>query len=213
MTIPEKWIDMLNKEWKIMEVFERKPWEMLTFKQVKQFSKNKSDNYVHRTLKKFVRTQVLIEKKYGNSIVYSPSHSNNSIRVLSLVSEYKAAIADLPNKLINSLINEIPTSLFSFIITGSYAENKQTKKSDLDIAVIFDNARNTKEILVPLKNIGELSVPYIHPYVFTEKQFYEMLINDEENYGKEMARKHLIVFGAEAFYKILFKAVEHGFKG
>lgn len=213
MIIPKKWIDMLNKEWKIIEVFERKPWEMLTFKQVKQFSKNKSDNYVHRTLKKFVKTQVLIEKKYGNSIVYSPHHLNNSIRVLSLVSEYKAAIADLPNKLINNLINEIPTSFFCFIITGSYAENKQTKKSDLDIAVIFDNARNMKEILVPLKNISELSVPPIHPYVFTEKQFYDMLINDEENYGKEIARKHLIVFGAESFYRILFKAVEHGFKG
>ena len=66
---------------------------------------------------------------------------------------------------------------------------------------------------MPLKNKGDLSILSVHPYIFTEDQFYEMLVNDEENYGKEVARKNIIVSGGEAFYKILFKAVEHGFKG
>ena len=37
---------MLVKEWTILEVFSRKPWEGLTFGQVKERSKNKSDNYL-----------------------------------------------------------------------------------------------------------------------------------------------------------------------
>jgi len=203
---------MLNKEWKIIEVFGRKPWEKVTFKQVKQLSKNKSDNYVHGVLKKFSKMGVLSAEKYGNSIVYSLAHSQAAVRIVSFISEHKSSLLNLPHELINELMKVIPTSYFTFIITGSYAEQKQTRKSDLDVVVICDNFRNTKEILVPIKNKGDLSVPRVHPYVFTEAQFYEMLINDEENFGKEAARKHLIVFGGESFYRILFKAIGHGFK-
>lgn len=204
---------MLDKKWKILEVFEKKPWQKLTFKQVKCISKNKSDNYVHGVLKKLVKYKILATEKYGNSIIYSLDHSPDAVKTISFLSEYKSRMAKLPHDLILDLMNEIPTSFFSFIITGSYAENKQTKKSDLDIAVICDNSRSPKEILVPLKNKGDLSILSVHPYIFTEDQFYEMLVNDEENYGKEVARKNIIVSGGEAFYKILFKAVEHGFKG
>lgn len=204
---------MLTKEWKIIEVFERKPWEKYTFKQVKKISKNKSDNYVHSVLKKFTKLGVLSADKYGNSIVYSLAHSLNAIKIISFISEYKGSLLRIPHKLIKELMEVIPTSFFSCIITGSYAEQKQTKESDIDIVILCDNSKNLKEILVPLKNKGELSMPHVHPYVFTEGQFYEMLINKEENYGKEVARKHIIVCGAESFYRILFQAVERGFKG
>jgi hypothetical protein len=40
-----------------------------------------------------------------------------------------------------------------------------------------------------------------------------MLINDEFNYGKELARKHILYYGAEQYYKILFWAMKNGFKG
>ncbi len=56
-------------------------------------------------------------------------------------------------------------------------------------------------------------IPKAHPYVFTEEQFYEMLVNKEENYGKEIARNHMIVSGAQSFYRILFRAIKNGFNG
>ncbi|MCD6557604.1 MAG: nucleotidyltransferase domain-containing protein [Candidatus Aenigmarchaeota archaeon] len=205
---------MFVKEWTILEVFSRKPWEGLTFGQVKERSKNKSDNYVFSTLKKYVRLGVLKEKKYGNVIVYSLAHNEISVRIMSFVSEYKTQKMEyLPHKNIEKLMRGIPTSFFTFIITGSYAEKKQTKKSDLDVVLICDNGSNIKKILLSLKDEGELMIPRAHPYVFTEGQFFQMLVNSEENYGKEIARKHLIVSGAESFYRILFRAIDNGFKG
>ena len=32
-------------------------------------------------------------------------------------------------------------------------------------------------------------------------------------FEKELARKHIIYYGAEAYYKILFEAMKSGFKG
>jgi len=46
-----------------------------------------------------------------------------------------------------------------------------------------------------------------------EKEFYEMLINKEENYGKEIARNNLIITGGKEYYAILQEAIEHGFRG
>ena len=60
---------------------------------------------------------------------------------------------------------------------------------------------------------SELMTPEAHPYVFTQSQFYEMLINKEENYGKEIARNNLIVTGGKQYYKILMEAIENGFDG
>ena len=55
--------------------------------------------------------------------------------------------------------------------------------------------------------------PEFHPYVFTQSQFYEMLINKEENYGKEIARNNLIIIGGNQYYAILMEAIENGFSG
>jgi predicted nucleotidyltransferase len=209
--IPIKWIYMFTKEINVAEVFERTPWESLTFSQIKQISKIKSDNYVFNTLKKLVLQKVLSEKRYGKTVVYSVAKTIEAIKILSLVSEYKSENKNIPNA--KELINLINTAFFTFLITGSYAVGKQTKESDLDVAVICDDERNKKEILVPIMNKGELLNPKIHIFVFTQKEFYGMLVNKEENYGKEIARKHLIMIGAQSYYKILFEAINNGFKG
>jgi hypothetical protein len=60
---------------------------------------------------------------------------------------------------------------------------------------------------------GQLMAPEVHGLVFTESEFYGMLVNEEFNIGKETARKHNILRGAEPYYNILFKAMKNGFKG
>ena len=54
-------------------------------------------------------------------------------------------------------------------------------------------------------------IPKMHPYVFSKKDFLEMLTNKEFNYGKEIAKKHLIVYGAEFYFKILREAIKYGY--
>ena len=82
----------------------------------------------------------------------------------------------------------------------------------MDVAIIIPASESKKSYEIALKE-GELMIPEVHGFVFTQEEFYLMLINKEYNYGKEIARKHMIICGAESYYKILFEAMRNGFKG
>ena len=109
-------------------------------------------------------------------------------------------------------MSAIKTPFFIFLVTGSYANKKHTSKSDLDIVVIIDDPLDKRKINANL-NKGELMIPSVHSYVFTVSEFFEMLTNKEENYGKEITRNKMIIYGAYPYYKILKEAIEYGFKG
>ena len=205
---------MLTKEHKIIEVFIEEPWKSLTFNQVKKLSKNKSDSYVHKALKQFVKEGTLKQQKVGNNIIYSINDSIFALNTIGFISEYKAnKAAYLPYKNIQKIINKIKTSFYALIITGSYAKKQQKTTSDIDIVIICDDRQNPNVILSQIKLESELMAPEAHPYVFTQSQFYEMLINKEENYGKETARNNLIITGAKQYYEILMEAIKNGFNG
>jgi len=205
---------MLTKGYTILETFIRETWKSFTFKQVKKLSKNKSDNYVHKTLKRFVKENILREQKVGNNILYSISNSINSLNTIGFITEYKSNTSKhLPHKNIQKIIDKIKTSFYSLIITGSYAKKKQQATSDIDIVIICDDNQKPNAILSQIKFESELMTPEVHPYVFTQSQFYEMLINKEENYGKEIARNNLIITGGKQYYSILMEAIENGFNG
>jgi hypothetical protein len=40
-----------------------------------------------------------------------------------------------------------------------------------------------------------------------------MLTNEEYNYGKEIAKKDILWYGTESYYKIILKSLKNGFKG
>ncbi|MFH0701183.1 MAG: nucleotidyltransferase domain-containing protein [Candidatus Woesearchaeota archaeon] len=205
---------MINKEYLILEPFTREPWKALTFKEVKKLSSNNSDNYVHTTLKRLVKEEVLREQKVGNNIIYSLCKNIFALNTLGFIVEFKANKAKyLPHKNIQKLLDKIKTSYYTFIITGSYAKNKQKETSDVDVVIICDNKQPPNVVLSQIKLESELMVPEFHPYVFTQAEFYEMLINKEENYGKEIARNNLIITGGKEYYAILLEGIEHGFHG
>jgi len=204
---------MLTKEYTILEPFIHKPWQSLTFKEVKSLSHNRSDNYVHTTLKRLVKKQILKEQKIGNNLIYSINNTIFTLNLLGFITEYKAQQSKhLPHKNIQKIIHKIKTSFYICIITGSYAKHKQKETSDLDLVIICDNIQSSQSILAQIKLESELMHPEIHPYIFTQAQFYEMLINKEENYGKEIAKNNLIITGGKEYYNIIFEAIEHGFQ-
>lgn len=212
MIIPLNW-KMINKEQTLLEPFVKTPWKSFTFKEIKQLSKNKSDNYVHSNLKRFVKQDLLIVQKIGNVLAYSLSNSITAINTIGFLAEHKANESHLPHKDIQKLINKIKTDFFILIVTGSYAKNKQKENSDLDVVIICDDERNPDSILSQIKLESELMIPEIHPYVFTKEQFYKMLTTNEENYGKEIVRNNLIITGGREYYSIVREAIKHGFDG
>ncbi len=205
---------MITKEYTVLEPFTKELWKGLTFKQVKALSQNKSDNYVHQILKKSVKNGLLVEKRIGNVILYMIAENVFALNTMGYISEYKANQAEyLPHKNIQRLISKIKTPFYSFLITGSYARKKHKESSDLDVVIICDDALKPNTVLSQIKQEAELMIPEVHPYVFTRSEFRQMLLSEEENYGKEIVRNNLLITGAKSFYSIVQEAIKNGFAG
>lgn len=204
---------MLKKEYELLIPFIREPWKKRTFREIKKLCKKTSESYVYNALKRYVKEKLLSEEKAGNVILYSLNLSNAKAQVYAgFVAEHIAwKTKHLPFDLIKKVIEKVPTPYFTFIITGSYARNKQKDTSDVDIVVIVDDKVETKLIHAQINLTCELSIPHGHPYVFKKSEFLEMLLNNEANYGKEISKNNLILYGGTEYYNIICEAIKNGF--
>ena len=97
------------------------------------------------------------------------------------------------------------------LITGSYAKNKESSKSDVDLVIITkDNAFNKQKLL---ENMTSLMLPKIHVNVITQKNFIDMLLDKNSNFGKEVFKNRLIYRNASRYYQLIKEARENGFRG
>ncbi|MBU4245721.1 MAG: nucleotidyltransferase domain-containing protein [Nanoarchaeota archaeon] len=204
----------MKKESKLLRIFVREPWKAFTITEINRTYKTKSHHYIPEAMKKFSKTGILKEETRGNTNLYSLNYETDEhIGYLAFIeAAIKEDRADIPLKNIKQVTDGIKSPFYALLVGGSYAEGTQKPASDIDIAIIIPDCEEKKSFETALRR-GELILPEIHGLVFTQTEFYEMLINKEYNYGKEIAKKHVIVCGAEAYYKILFEAMRYGFKG
>jgi predicted nucleotidyltransferase len=208
MEVPTK------EEWKILELYRQNILEGYTIPEIMRKLGKNSYSWAFNSVKKLKGAGILKSKRTGHSdSYYLDLNSSVSTSHLSFIEESMAQSAKLPQRNINDLLREIPLAYFSFIITGSYANEQATKKSDLDVVIIIENGLDTKKILNVIRNKGSLMVPEVHPYVFTRDEFLDMLLSKEENYGKMIFRNKMVIFGAQNYYLILREAIENGFHG
>lgn len=201
---------MINKSSEVLYLFAKEPWKKFTFKEIKKLSKCKSESYVYGVLKNFVKLNVLQQENVGNVIQYFASTSQNAIYYLSIVLEQKALKEKhLPFEEINKLQSLIPIKYYTLIITGSYANKKQTIKSDLDVVIICE--ADIKKVYSELRHFCEISIPKIHLYIFSPEEFKDMLFDKQANYGKEIVKNNLTITGANGYYRIIMEAVKNGF--
>lgn len=201
----------LKKEVELLIPFLKEPWKDFTLTEIKTTTKNKSHHYVYEALEKFSKT-ILKKEKKGNTNIYKIDENAKDLDHFILAETVlKQKNKQIPYKVMQQIEQKIKTSFYTLLITGSYANNKQTKNSDLDIAIIIPEI-NKKPFEIALKE-GDLTIPEVHGFVFTEEEFYQMLINKEFNYGKECVKNHIIVHGICSYYKILLRSLQNGFKG
>lgn len=105
------------------------------------------------------------------------------------------------NPQLNILRKELPKGDYVCVLFGSRAEEKQRKKSDIDICII--NKEGSKN--VKFAKFELLFKVDINPIYLTKKEFKAMLKEKEHNLAKEIVKKHIILYGEEYFWNILFK--------
>lgn len=182
----------------ILGVFKRDLFTSSTFKQIKEGSKQKSNNIVQIALTQF-KTEDLVETKIiGDVIAYSLNLNNNLTgSYLNLINDIEIQKRKFPKEILAEVQKKITkqTNFFILIVFGSYARNKATEKSDLDIAVIVESEQTKKEITPLLETVKRREIKLIDYHIFTRNEFLEMLRAETENVGKQIYKNSFIYYG------------------
>ncbi|MFH0978943.1 MAG: nucleotidyltransferase domain-containing protein [Candidatus Woesearchaeota archaeon] len=203
----------VKKDLLLLSHFLKDPSRAFTISQIKALSRNNSHHYVFSALKRFCSLGLLFESKFGQTNTYTLDFRNlNHLPVFAFVESLVAESKNnIPFRNIEKISEKMGKSFYCLLVYGSYAEQKESKTSDLDIAFIVPDSDVKKQYEIALR-AGTLMQPEVHGFVFSEDEFYQMLVNDEFNVGKEIIRNHVILYGGEQYYRLLFKALKHGFK-
>ncbi len=204
---------LTNSQLKIFEPLTRNMLKEYSIKEIKEGCSEKSNNAIALALEKFKEENIVKERRVGRSLLYTLNVDNDLVfNYIQWINTKK-----LPKSVLRAIERikedvEKHTSFFSVVVFGSYATGKQTKDSDLDVAVFIEEENKRKVIESAIKS-SELKTPLqIHGHVISKEEFLEMLKVDEENLGKQIARKHLSIYNSNIFYSLLKKGVKNGFR-
>ena len=140
----------------------------------------------------------LINKK-GNIKLVSLNLKDNITKNYLIIAERKETESFIKkHPQFKVLKKEIPKGDYSLILFGSRAEGEQREKSDIDLCIINkDNIQFSGfELLFKLE---------INPIYLKEKEFQDMLKEEEQNLAKEIIKKHIILHGEEHYWNLIWK--------
>ena len=101
-------------------------------------------------------------------------------------------------------LRELDEDSFVFIIFGSAVN--ETKPRDIDVLLIVDSEEKVEPAERALRRTGSLTTLNLDIHVISQKSVYEMLGKRDQNNLINMAlNRHLIIYGAETFYRMLAK--------
>lgn len=204
-----------EEEMKIIGIYRNNPFREFTLQEIMKKLGKKSYYWAHNAVKKLQKEGIITIRKAGRTMLCS--FNFNSLKALANIAyaEQTAAYSSIPKLLAEKITASLSrcTPFFIFMAGGSYAAGTAKKSSDIDMAVIVENEEIKKLIRPYLKDAIELSDIKIDEHIFTRNEFREMLIRQEENLGKELARKHAIAYGADSYYSIIKEAHKNGFQG
>lgn len=169
--------------------------------------------YTNRETNKLIKEGILNKKTVGNAHLCSLNLKNDS--TLSLIYEYEVNKKSefykrhkvLKTYFLDFFKDAKKYSIHSFIIFGSYAAGKETKKSDLDVLIIIENKKQSDNMHKLVNMAFKISDVEINPIIAGRKDFVEMLTNKSKlNVGKEALKNHIILYGIERFWEIVLES-------
>ena len=168
---------------------------------IRQLSKESKVPYTttHRLIKN--NKDIFIINKKGNIKLCSMNLKDNITKNYLILSERKAANSFIQKQQrFKILKTDLPAGDYSLILFGSRAEDKNREKSDVDLCIINkDGKKNINfsgfELLFKLE---------INPIYLSNKEFKLMLKEEEQNLAKEIIKKHIILYGEEYFWNLIW---------
>lgn len=194
----------LNKStFGVLQLFTGRITESFTLREVARMLKMHV-SLVHRVIKPLIHDKIILRDKYKHlTLNYKAKHE-----ILAFV-EYLKRDELLSRKkykdieaFAEEVVNKIKEDNFILVLFGSTVESD--KPRDIDILLIVDNINKVE---FHEKFIHNLASNYNLPFeerVISFESVYEMLAKrDEMNIINEILNKHIILYGAETFYRLI----------
>lgn len=186
----------------IMKVFASKITVKFSIRQISELLK-KPYPLVHRSIKALVDNKIVSKDEKGFlSLNYKENHSDaaymESLRKENFL---------LKNKTIalfaKDALSELKADFFIFLIFGSSAAGKKTSR-DIDILLIVPDKNYVNELDKTVNRIASNFTIIFDCNVISAESAREMLSKrDEANVMNETLNNHIIIFGAENYYRLL----------
>ena len=193
---------------KIINIFRKNIFLSKTIREISIIIEKDYPN-VFNAIKELSDQKIIKIKKVGKANLCELSLSKEAVSFISYLDEQEAIIKKIPDiyKILEfkDFLDDI------VLITGSYAKNKETKNSDIDLVIITGENVFKKQKL--LENLTSLFMPKYHIIVISYKDFINMLLNKEQSFGKEIFNNRLLFRGVERYYELIKEAIENGFRG
>ncbi len=187
----------------VLELLSSKPTRKFTIREISRLIK-KDLKIVHTSVQRLLQEKFLLKDEqhhlhlnYQNNLADLAYIEN--IRKEKLFHKYPTI------KIVaTDFLKKTKDSFFVLLVFGSYAEGNPRKDSDVDVLAILPEEDKNNAFERQLNSVLSLSLPKCHLHVISQASFKEMITKrDEINIINEALNKHIIIFGAESYYKLL----------
>ena len=196
---------MLTKtQSKIMEIFVSKINEKFSIKQISEIVK-KAYPLVHRSIKNLIDNQFIIKDKQK---FLSLNYKENRLE-LAYIESLRTKEFLKKNKTIALFIKDVLEMIrgdyFTFLIFGSCVSKQ--KPRDIDILFILEDKNKIGSLEKIFHNIASNFSLKFDINIISVESVYEMLFKrDQVNIINETLNNHILIFGAENYYRLLKNA-------
>lgn len=169
---------------------------------IREIAKNIPADYriSHTAIQRLVSKGVISCEVIGKSKLCTLDRSYYGIEIYEAENERRDELLKIKNikQLYREISEKIETTLFIFLIFGSYANGKQRANSDIDIMII-SNEKALEEKILRILSLLPLKT---HALVFSEEEFIRMKDSKTPNVVKEAINNNIILYNIEGYYKL-----------
>jgi len=200
-----------SKKIELLKIWKNNLFSVFSISEIMKKTNKKTKTWIFNSLNELSKKKLIQIQQKGNINLYSLNLKNpileNTLQYIDLQDINPQLL-----QIMEEIIENVPIKTYCLLVFGSYAENKQTKDSDMDICFLIENEK-TKKIIEPF--IKEIKLNYtieIDEQYITFDEFVEMLLNNEENLGKQIFKNNKLFFNPNIYFQLLKEAYKHGFR-
>ncbi len=188
----------------VLKIFASKITQKFSIKQIAD-QLRKPYPLIHRTIQILISENFLEKDEHQLiSLQYKKHHAE-----IAYVEAVRKNVFLEENKTITlfakDVLEKLEEDFFILLVFGSTIEKKNPR--DIDILLVIDNKEKINTIEKLLANIAANFTLHFDIQIITTESMREMLQKREEpNVINETLHKHILLFGAENYYKVLVDA-------